>query len=317
MRVKITAATDRPAIVPFNYNYALHSVIYNLIKKSSDKYSRFLHDRGFLNEAISKRFKLFTFSKLFFKPMNIRKNGFHGVRKINFIFSTPTEQSFEHLILGLFSDQTFYFNFSGNKINFSVTEVESLPEPEFNRESRFICLSPIAVSTLREKENGGVEQHYLDYMNPEERDHFTENIKKNLINKYQTFYNTDYTDHEQKHEFKFSFDANYIAKRQGKISKLIHFKRIGHKPDSQSNSQSNSETSFHSNSNLSLSSNAANDKMKPENRIKTGVRTGIRTKIKSFEAPFKIIADPALIKIGYDCGFGNDNSAGMGCAKKI
>ena len=224
MRVKITAGTRQPAAIPFNYNYALHSAIYGFIEKSSGEYSEYLHDKGFINEAVKKRFKLFTFSKLFFTPSRIKKNGFNGVKEISFIFSTPIEQSYEHLILGLFSDQTFHLNFFDEKINFSVTQVESLPEPQFDSECKFLCLSPIAVSTQREKENGSLEQHYLDYMNPEEREHFIENIKKNLINKYQTFYKTDYTDHEQ--EFKFSFDVNYIAKRQGKISKLIHFKKI-------------------------------------------------------------------------------------------
>jgi len=270
LRVKITAITKQPTAIPFNYNYALHSAIYNLIEKSSSEYSRYLHNKGFINESINKRFKLFTFSNLFFTPAKIRKNGFHQVKEISFIFSTPIEQSFEHLILGLFSDQTFHLNFSGEKIDFSVTQVESLPEPQFNKECKFLCLSPIAVSTQREKENGLLEQHYLDYMNPKEREHFTENIKKNLINKYQTFYNTTYTGHAQ--EFKFSFDINYIAKKQGKISKLIHFKKIDN---------------------------------------------NIRTKIKGFEAPFKIIADPKLITIGYDAGFGNDNSAGLGCVGEL
>jgi len=269
LRVKITALTKSPAAIPFNYNYALHSAIYGLIEKSSGEYSEYLHDKGFINETVKRRFKLFTFSKLFFTPTRIQENGFNQVKEISFIFSTPIEQSYEHLILGLFSDQTFHLNFTGKKINFSVTQVESLPEPQFKNECKFLCLSPIAVSTQREKENGRLEQHYLDYMNPEEREHFIENIKKNLINKYQTFYKTDYA--EQKQEFRFSFDVNYIAKRQGKISKLIHFKRI--------------------------------DK-------------NIKTKIKGFEAPFKIIADHRLIKIGYDCGFGNDNSAGMGCVEK-
>jgi CRISPR-associated endoribonuclease Cas6 len=270
LRVKITATANHPADIPFNYNYALHSAIYKLIEKSSSQYSQYLHDKGFINETINKRFKLFTFSKLFFEPTKIQKHGFSRVKKISFFFSTPMEQSYEHLILGLFSDQTFHLNFYGTKINFSVTQVEALAEPKFNKECKFLCLSPIAVATLREKENGQLEQHYLDYMNPEERGHFIENIQKNLINKYQTFYNKDYTDHEQ--EFKFSFDVNYIARRQGKISKLIHFKKIDNKT---------------------------------------------RTKIKGFEAPFKIVAGPGLIKIGYDCGFGNDNSAGMGCIKSI
>lgn len=270
MRVKITALSRQSAVIPFNYNYALHSAVYAFIEKSSSEYSLYLHDKGFINETTNKRFKLFTFSKLFFASARIRKNGFNGVKEISFIFSTPIEQSYEHLILGLFSDQTFHLYFSGKKTNFSVTQVEAMPAPRFNSECKFLCLSPIAVSTQREKENGSLEQHYLDYMNPAERDHFVENIKKNLINKYQTFYKREYTGHD--HAFNFSFDVNYIAKRQGKISKLIHFKKIDN---------------------------------------------NTRTKIKGFEAPFKIIADPELIKMGYEAGFGNDNSAGMGCAEQI
>ncbi len=304
MRVKITAETQKSVFIPFNYNYALHSAIYNLIEKSSREYSKYLHDKGFINEAENKRFKLFTFSKLFLKPFKIQKNGFANVKEINFIFSTPIEKSFEHLILGLFSDQTFFLNFSGEKIFFAITRVETLPQPTFtvtdeaefcgNSTSaqssqqaltstcRFTCLSPIAVSTQRPRPDNTLEQHYLDYMNPEEREHFVENIRKNLINKYQTFYNKPYKSNAQ--EFKFSFDIDYITGKQGKISKLIHFKKIRN--------------------------NSANFNNKRSN-------TNIRTKIKAFESPFTITADPKLINIGYDAGFGNDNSAGLGCGDKL
>jgi CRISPR-associated endoribonuclease Cas6 len=270
VRVKITAITLSPAFIPFNYNYALHSAIYGLMEKSSTKYSQYLHDKGFINKSINKRFKLFTFSKLFFTPLKINKNGFNRVKEIHFIFSTPIEQSYEHLILGLCADQNFFLNVAGKKIDFSVVQVEALPEPQFNNKINFICLSPIAVSTQREKLDGTLEQHYLDYMNPKEREHFIKNIEKNLINKYQTFYNKIYRDNTE--DFKFSFDPTYITKKQGKISKLIHFKKINNK---------------------------------------------IITKIKAFEAPFKIIAEPALIKIGYEAGFGNVNSAGLGCVEPI
>ena len=66
MRVEITALTESPAMIPFNYNYALHPAIYDLIEKSSGEYSSYLHDKGFINETVKRRFKLFTFSKLFF-----------------------------------------------------------------------------------------------------------------------------------------------------------------------------------------------------------------------------------------------------------
>ncbi len=86
MRVKITALTQQPAVIPFNYNYALHSAIYALIEKSSSEYSRYLHDKGFINETKNKRFKLFAFSKLLFARARGRKTphpmwrfGCHGV----------------------------------------------------------------------------------------------------------------------------------------------------------------------------------------------------------------------------------------------
>jgi len=61
LRIKITALTESPADIPFNYNYALHSAIYGLIEKSSGEYSRYLHDKGFINKTIKKQFILFTF----------------------------------------------------------------------------------------------------------------------------------------------------------------------------------------------------------------------------------------------------------------
>jgi len=40
-------------------------------------------------------------------------------------------------------------------------------------------------------------------------------------------------------------------------------------------------------------------------------------KVKAMEAPFTVEADPELIKIGYDCGWGEKNSAGFGCVKSV
>ncbi len=36
-------------------------------------------------------------------------------------------------------------------------------------------------------------------------------------------------------------------------------------------------------------------------------------KIKAMEAPFFIEADSDLIRLGYECGWGEKNSAGFGC----
>ena len=55
-------------------------------------------------------------------------------------------------------------------------------------------------------------------MIPKERMNFQENLKTNLLRKYQLIHNDHYQDLP---EFDFSFDPEYIANRNGKISKLI------------------------------------------------------------------------------------------------
>ncbi|MCD6205064.1 MAG: CRISPR-associated endoribonuclease Cas6 [Candidatus Marinimicrobia bacterium] len=266
MRLKISASSERAVFIPVNYQYQLHGSIYNLIQQSNRQYADFLHNTGFSADRTSmKKYKLFTFSRLKFFPFKFRGNGFYGVRRIEFVFSTAAEKNYEHLVYGLFSGGSMELNFSENHCRFTVEQVESRREPSFEDRMKMLCLSPIAVSTSREKGDGnGLEAHFLDYLNPAEKDKFCENIQHNLIHKYETLYRRKF---EGDRKFLFRFDPDYLVERQGKISKLIHFK---------------------------------ND-----------------IRIKAFKAPFTIEADPELIKIGYQCGFGEKNSAGFGCVELV
>jgi len=187
------------------------------------------------------------------------------VKKIQFVFTSFMDESLKHLILGGFSSQKIKLMLNGQKCVFTIVNVDIQPEPIFGNSEKFICLSPIAVTTIRIGENGKRKQHFLNYMIPEERNHFIHNLKKNLINKYETINNIKYQ--KLNDPFNFNFDINYITKRMGNITKLMEFK----------------------------------------NEIK----------IKAMEAPFSIEADPELIKIGYECGWGEKNSAGFGCVEQI
>lgn len=226
---------EKSSFFPFNYQYQVSSAIYDLIQKSSKEYSKFLHDKGYklIDEVTSgnneklqtvhliKTYKLFTFSKLQFFPYQTFRNGFRNVREIQFVFSTPVQDTYKHFVYGIFSDQTIRFNFIGQDCYFVVTNVEALPEPIFSKEVSFISLSPICVSTVRLNKTGEKEQHFLDYLQPEERIKFEENIQKNLIRKYKTL--SGETINLSK-DFEFTFDPDYVIHRQGQISKLIHFK---------------------------------------------------------------------------------------------
>lgn len=261
MRIKIIATKTKPTNIPYNYQYVLHAAIYDLIRKSSKEYSKFLHDVGFVEGE--RHIKLFTFSKLFFHSYKITPKGFNFVNQFTFYFSTPIPKSFETFVLGIFSDQKITLNFGEKENVFLIKNVEVLPDIDFHNTMKMKCLSPIVISTNNSEEFTG-KQHFLDYMRPKERILFIENMKNNLLTKYRLVHNCKF---EGSQDFEFGFDPNYIVKRNGRISKLITFK----------------------------------------NNIK----------IIAMEAPFTIKADTELIKIGYECGFGEKNSAGFGMVEKV
>ena len=263
MRLKISLQSEKEVNIPFNYQYELQSVIYKIISQAEPEFATFLHDDGFSKD--NKAFKFFTFSKLSFRDQEVHttKKGFENIKRADFSFSTRIDKIFENFVLGIFAGKVLNFYFGRNHIEFHVINVEVLKEIEFNDSMKFICLSPISVSTQIER-NGELKKHFFDYMNPDEREHFKLNIYKNLCHKYEVYFDKTW-DKEQK--FNFSFDPEYIAKRNGNISKLMKFK----------------------------------------NNIM----------VKGFEAPFTVETYPELIKIGYECGFGDNNSAGFGCVEVV
>ena len=67
MRLKITILSQRDQTIPFNYNYHLAAGVYRVLSRSSQYYSEFLHDRGYLGPDGKLR-KLFTLSGLSITP---------------------------------------------------------------------------------------------------------------------------------------------------------------------------------------------------------------------------------------------------------
>jgi len=257
MRIKIIAECPQETFIPYNYHYQMSAALYSLIEKSSPEYSEFLHNQGFFTD--NRKFKLFTFSKLTFHPFKNNLTGFEKVKSISFQFSTPIEKSFEHLILGLFAENSINLGRKEFQTEFHITHAETLPDPQFEKEMYFRCLSPIAASVRSDESHS--TKHYLDYMDPQERENYISAIFDNLKMKFKTIFDKDYTGNDG---FSFSYDPLYIVKKSGKIRKMVRFGK---------------------------------------------------SNIIGMEAPFKITADPELIKIGYDCGFGVNNSAGFGCVE--
>ncbi|MBF0505662.1 MAG: CRISPR-associated endoribonuclease Cas6 [Nitrospirae bacterium] len=221
MRVKLTfAPVSRKAVLPINYNYLLTSLIYKIIRNSSRDYSAFLHDEGYKIGESKKGFKLFTFSML--KGGKFRADHsdivFSGGH-IQWEISSPVNDFIQHLVSGVFSQgHEIRIGPANAEVRFLIGQVETLPRPEFKETMKFTCLSPITVSKIIgiPPLTSGLRCHYL---RPWEDD-FSEAIKNNLVKKCRLVTGEAPEDAE----FRIKIDAEYMNKKNGKITKKINFK---------------------------------------------------------------------------------------------
>ncbi|MGB9596905.1 MAG: CRISPR-associated endoribonuclease Cas6 [Candidatus Poribacteria bacterium] len=246
MRIKITLDIGNGISIPINYNYPLAAVIYRFLDQSNPEYAYFLHEEGY--NLGDKRFKLFTFSQLMAQKREIRGNYIHFKSLLTWFVSSPQEEFLGSFAVSLLEQREFCIN----DIPLRVKDVDIPKVPYFQEYMYFLCLSPITMSTKCER-NGEITMHYLLPDEPE----FSELVRRNLIRKYEIIYGRKPKDDS----FRMEFDADYIAKREGRVTRLIRYKDID---------------------------------------------------IRGVLCPFHAYGSPELMLVGYECGFGDKNSAGFG-----
>jgi len=220
MRLQIDAVSPHPVNIPFNYQNQLRIALSVLLKRAFQEYAE-------CEASISARMlryliascRLFTFSRLSFVPVNRTAAGFANVRRIRFLFVAPAHSDCEALLTCVFGQRIIFLTFDNVSSGFGVVQVQRLPEPVFTANTHGICLSPITLVDRRYYSNRKEIFHYLDYTINEEREQFCRKLRDNLTHKF--FLVNRYRPNFQE-EFDFSFDPEYIKRREGRISKLIH-----------------------------------------------------------------------------------------------
>lgn len=246
MRIKILADVGKSLTLPINYNHQLAGVIYRFLAQSNPEYASFLHNKGYL--AAQKRFKLFTFSQLMAGHRRITGINIHFSSPLIWYISSPIERFLTHFADTLLSESRL----SIGQHQLPIRDVSVPQTPHFQPEMSFRCLSPIVMSTVRER-YGKQTMHYCLPNDSE----FSELIRHNLIRKYEAIHG--YAPHDD--ALIFAFDDAYIRRRQGRVTRLVDYKGI---------------------------------------------------KIRGVLCPFHVSGSTALIQTGYECGFGDKNSAGFG-----
>lgn len=216
MRLKIILKPiDLNYEIPSHYQYPLSAAIYKIFNSSSDEFSDFLHNQGYIAPN-GKPYKLFNFSNLVLKNFKISYGVIYGSGNIHFYFSTPLKDSIlEHLIRGFMV--TNFITISNNAISskFKVIKVIKIKEPSFSNYMYFKALTPITVSEIK-LYNGKNSVYYIKAF----EDNFDNCIKNNLLNKFELIHKNPYEGTLQ-----VETDKNFIeSHNERSYSKLIKIK---------------------------------------------------------------------------------------------
>jgi len=174
MRLQVNlVAVSNPTFIDFNHSYHLASMIYRTIERVDPELSLELHTPS--------TFKFFTFSRLMVEGRKFRiENG--KMRLLNpnvhFFFSTLRNYIGATLVEGLLEKPEVKIG----DAKFVVSGIRVLKEKEIGRKERFITLSPINVTTVSDNGRRRIVDLYPDNTK------FYENLKKNLVKKYVTYY---------------------------------------------------------------------------------------------------------------------------------
>ena len=209
MRIKITCDIGKGVCLPINYNYFLTGVVYQFLKESDPEYAQFLHQDGY--ELENRRFKLFTFSQLMAKRREIRGEQIHFRSPLTWYVSSSQELFLANFAAALMESGILQIE----RHRLRVQDVEVLRQPRFGRQMTFRCLSPITMSTKRERDDR-LDTHYCLPDDPQS----SELVRQNLIRKYEAVYQQPPTEKS----FAMAFDQPYIDKKKGSVTRLVDFK---------------------------------------------------------------------------------------------
>ncbi|SHF05270.1 MULTISPECIES: CRISPR-associated endoribonuclease Cas6 [Caloramator] len=179
MRVELNLEFDELNL-PIHYNHIMQAVILKWI--NDEKYAQFIHDKGY--EFNNRRYKLYTFSRLEGKFRLDNKNKriiFQDSAKL--LISSVDDEFLRYVVENYIENGSI--NIIGNEVK--VKNIRYIyPKLDGNV---FVTKSPITVYSTFERD--GSKKTY--YYNPSE-DEFEELIKRNLVYKYNSYYDTNLKD---------------------------------------------------------------------------------------------------------------------------
>jgi CRISPR-associated endoribonuclease Cas6 len=173
MLAKLSLSSEKPIILPSNYNEVLQGFIYRNVEP---RLASALHDQGFISNG--RAFKLFTFSRIFGKPvLNPEKTLFIFGCEAAFAIASPMDFFLRSLISTIAVKPDLRLHNNDVKLTgFEITD-NTLKE-EGSVTVKVETLSPVAIYSTLQKPDG---KRFTRYYFPSDREYsalLTDNLKK-------------------------------------------------------------------------------------------------------------------------------------------
>jgi CRISPR-associated endoribonuclease Cas6 len=156
--------------------------IYQKLEAADPEYANFLHQEGYQSDENRKKFKYMTFS-----PFHFDKGRGHysptksamviHTRELYLDLSFYIDKAAEKFIVGVFRDQVLELFNDRFRARFQISQISTLPEPEFSSSMVFHVEAPMLV----ELKSG--DKKYGDYLSPDHLE-FGKLLALNLSDKY-------------------------------------------------------------------------------------------------------------------------------------
>jgi len=170
MRAKIFVKKVSKGPLPFDYQYALASMLYGKLALGNIRLA---------NESHSHQgFKFYNFSNLVIPNRHRSCKGL-AFEDAHFILTSPDVEFVRSFAEGLLQEPNFHLYDQ----NFILTKIEILEQKKLPSPSTFRTISPVFIKTLRE-ENGELKEWELYPTDGK----FHENVHKNLVERYTEYH---------------------------------------------------------------------------------------------------------------------------------
>ncbi len=208
MRLKIKFS---PAHRKFTLPINLNSYIRRLIRQQFDTFNQACAQNNPLKRSeepkFNSEFDCFTFSQLQIPHRHIKGDLIIGEQcEVSLFISSPSER-FIYCLMQAMSELD---RVRIADAYFSVSELEILQPVNLSFPAFFSCMSPVVVTHPTKLE-------YTQFALPQDFD-LSENLSEVMRQRYEDYSGKAIPDAE----LKLQFDANYVLKRGGKITKLIN-----------------------------------------------------------------------------------------------